>query len=74
MYQTILEVVLQVVAHLLLVPVVVVLENVLVVVEVVNTGLTQVCILVLAAEHRLIVVLVVALDGVEFVMEEEGFK
>ena len=65
---------LQVVAHILLVPVVVVLEIVRDVVEVVNTGLTQVCILVLAAEHKLIVVLVVALDVVVFAMEKEDFK
>ena len=62
------------VVHILHVPVVVVPENVLVVGEVVNTGLTRVCILVLAAGLKLIVVHVVDLDGVAFVMEEEGFN
>lgn len=47
----ILAVALQVVVHILLVPVVAVLGIVQDAVEVVNTGLTLVCILVLAVEH-----------------------
>ena len=50
-YLTILAVALQVEVHILLVPVVVALGIVQDAVEVVNTGLTLVCILVLAVEH-----------------------